>query len=66
MIHRFIIKKAFSGNVQFIIKSKSGKLIEHLSAFANEKEVLLRSGSKFKIIEIIRTDGHYKIKLEEI
>jgi hypothetical protein len=63
--------KKFDGNVVFEIMSKTGKLVEFLSEFSHEKEVLLRPGAKLfvkdKIVEVA-DDGSkvYRIFCEEI
>ena len=44
-------KRAFGGNVRFIIISKKGKNISHLSEFNGEAEVLFRPGMKFLVTE---------------
>jgi hypothetical protein len=40
---------ARSGQTRFIIQSKSGKLVENISEYTAEREVLFRSGTKFKV-----------------
>lgn len=60
------VSMAFQGNVQFIINSKKGKSIKHLSGFINEDEVLFNVKSKFKINKILEQDGKVKIFMEEI
>ena len=58
--------KKFNGNVQFIIKSKTGKKISHLSAFKNKEEVLLKRKAKYKIIKIVENGNSVEIYMDEI
>lgn len=59
--------KAFGGNVFFEITSKKGTMIEKLSDFESEKEVLFKAGQKFKVTDVIdKGSGNYFIKMEEI
>ncbi|WP_034842305.1 ADP-ribosyltransferase domain-containing protein [Endozoicomonas numazuensis] len=59
-------EKAFSGNTQIKIMSKSGVKIEDVSVISTESEVLFRPGTKFKVISKRRTGEKYFISLEEI
>lgn len=56
--------------VLFTVVHKDGKLIEELSDFEHEGEVLIKSKSKFKVVDIERTkrgkEGIYKIVLEQV
>jgi len=59
------------GNTVFIIASKTGKEIEQLSFYGsqnpqNEKEVLFKSKSKFKVIRVNDSQNITLISLEEI
>lgn len=58
----------FSGNVIFGIKSKAGAILEDISHYQNEKEVLFRAGSQFKVVKVERrsSGGNWYIELEEI
>lgn len=57
----------FSGNVLFKIRCKAGALVEDISHIHGELEVLLRSGTKFKIISMNeRSGGNWFIELEEM
>lgn len=57
----------FSGNVLFKIKCKAGALVEDISHVHGELEVLLRSGTKFKIVSMTeRSVGNWFIELEEM
>lgn len=42
--------RAQTGKTRFIIQSKSGKMIEKISEFTTEREVLFRSGTSFRVI----------------
>ncbi|MEY4064687.1 MAG: hypothetical protein RIR26_895 [Pseudomonadota bacterium] len=55
-----------SGNVLFVIQSKTGKMIEELSTFANEKEVLFAPGTVFKVISKTVEGKITKILMEQI
>lgn len=57
---------AFNGNVFYQITSKTGVKIEDLSRFSNEKEVLFRRGTKFRVTAMEVEAGNYVIKMEEI
>jgi hypothetical protein len=41
-------------------------MVEKLSEFDNEKEVLFKSNSQFKILEVIENNGSTLIRMEEI
>jgi len=63
----------FSNSPLFIIKSKYGKDIEKIAKFGvygipgqNEKEVLFRNDSKFKVLDISEEKDRITILLEEI
>lgn len=57
----------FGGNVLFKIRCKAGALVEDVSHFHGELEILLRSGTKFKIISMNeRSGGNWFIELEEM
>jgi hypothetical protein len=54
-------------NLLFEIKSKSGVFLNGMSEFPNETEVLLDKGSKFKILNIDKSNPkNIKITMEEI
>ena len=59
------------GNATFSILSKSGKSVQELSFYGsnssqNEQEVLFRSKTKFKILDVDNNNGDINIILEEI
>ncbi|HEU4613419.1 MAG TPA: ADP-ribosyltransferase domain-containing protein [Kofleriaceae bacterium] len=56
----------YAGNVQFRIKSKDGRLVESLSRYDNEKEVLFKPGSKFKVVDKERDGDRVVITMEEV
>lgn len=58
--------KAFSGEVTFKINSKNGKKIESLSNIPSEKEVLFKSGTRYKVLEKIEKYGTTFIELQEL
>jgi hypothetical protein len=41
--------RAMNGKIRFKIQSKSGKMVENVSRFYEEREVLFRSGTKFMV-----------------
>lgn len=60
-------------NIKFKIKSKHGKSIKLLSNFKEEKEILFKAGSKFKIKKYKRNEPDYwyhngsiEIEMDEI
>ncbi len=60
-------KQAFEGNVQFTIRSKTGRKIDALSEFPKEKEVLFPSGSEFVIIDqTYEKDGVLNITMKQV
>ena len=66
-----ILSFYFSESPLFIIKSKKGKEIEKIAKFGihsgqNEKEILFKSNSKFKVLEIREEENKIVITLEEI
>lgn len=56
----------FKGSVKFSIYSKRGVAVENLSQHPYEKEVLLNTGTQFKVLSIREADGTTYIKMEEI
>jgi NAD:arginine ADP-ribosyltransferase len=52
--------------VMFEIFSKNGKLIEKVSKFVNEQEVLFRRNSQFRVLDIEKRDSYVYILLQEI
>lgn len=50
----------------FEIFSKNGKLIEKVSKFVNEQEVIFRKNSKFRVLGIEKIDSYVYITLREI
>jgi hypothetical protein len=68
--------KAFDGPHNFVIKSKSGTVIEKISAHGineelhggiNENEVLFKAGQKFKVTNINEYEkGKWRIDMEEL
>lgn len=63
----------FSDSPLFIIKSKKGKNIEKIAKFGiddisgqNEKEILFRCNSKFKVLDIKEKNKKITIILEEV
>ena len=54
------------GNVLFVIQSKTGKMIEELSTFVNEKEVLFAPGTVFKVISKTVEGKNIKILMEQL
>ena len=59
-------QSAFKGNVRYEFLSKTGVMVEKLSEFDNEKEVLFKSNSQFKILEVIENNGSTLIRMKEI
>ena len=58
--------KKFGGNYEMRIESKKGKDIKNCSMFPNEEEVLFKTNSKFKIIDIDFDGRKYRIDIEEV
>lgn len=52
--------------VRITIQSKSGKLIEQVSALPQQREVLFRMGTQFKVLDYQEKDGKVWINLVEI
>jgi hypothetical protein len=63
---RLEVAQEFEGNVLFIIKSKTGKLIANISEYAYEDEVLFDIGSTFKVLSREFVSGVCHIELEEL
>ena len=66
-----VLSLYFSESPLFIIKSKKGKDIEKIAKFGidtgqNEKEILFRSNSRFKVLDIIEENSKIVITLEEV
>ncbi len=61
------ISTGFSGNVRFVIHSRTGRYIGMHSNFQNEDEVLIPAGSKFKVLDRQEDEkGNLEIVLSEI
>jgi hypothetical protein len=58
--------KAFDGNVQFIIASKSGAVLGNHAVEPEQEEVLFGTGSKFRVVAVERRDDVAVVELEEI
>lgn len=56
----------FGGNTLFVIKSKTGRMIDQLSSFENEAEVLFAPGTVFKVISRVVEGNVTKILMEQI
>ena len=66
-----LIASEYGGNTFFRIYSKTGKGIEKIAKFGmfdppNEKEVLFKSGRKFKVLEVTQQEIYSLITMEEI
>lgn len=59
-------QSAFKGSVRYEIISKTGVIIEDLSKFQHEKEVLFKPNTKFKILEIRENNEKISIIMEEL
>lgn len=60
------VAEDFGGNVNFVIKSKNGTVVEKLSNLPHEKEVLFKTNQEFKVTDFIDYGGAAEIHLEEI
>ncbi|NBX18412.1 MAG: hypothetical protein EBR09_13725 [Proteobacteria bacterium] len=60
------ISRKFSGNTLFVIKSKTGKMIDELSAFKSEQEVLFPPGTVFKVLGRTIDGKTTKILMEQV
>ena len=59
--------KSFSGNTKITIKSKNGvRVADTASVAPHEKEVLFKSGTKFRVLSRNTLNGFTVVKLEEI
>lgn len=56
----------FSGNTLFVIQSRTGKMIDEISTFANEAEVLFPPGTVFKVVSRVFDGKTTKILMEQI
>lgn len=59
-------EKAFKGEVQFKILSKSGRDVQKLSRVEAEQEVLFRPGTKFVVVDKVREGDQTIITMEEV
>lgn len=55
-----------SVNIVLEIKSKRGVILDGVTKFPNEQEILFDKGSEFKVIKVENIDGIDHIRLEEI
>lgn len=60
------IDKGFKGGAQFRIDGLHGKHIEQLSAHPDEREVLFKVGTRFRVIKKHEENGTTYIELEEV
>lgn len=57
----------FEGNVQFVVRGRTGKDIERLSGFReNEQEVLFDAYSRFRVVGREDRDEYVRIELKEV
>ncbi len=56
----------FGGNTLFVIKSKTGRMIDKLSSFENESEVLFAPGTVFRVLSRTVEGNVTKILMEQI
>ena len=56
----------WAGNVRFSITSKTGVKIEDISNHPGEKEVLMKAGTKFRVLEVDDRGKEYHITLLEV
>jgi hypothetical protein len=57
--------KPYAGKYQFTIQSRTGKVIDGLSAIPEEMEVLFKSGTSFKVINFTESNGVTYVNIEE-
>jgi len=60
------LDEKFNGEVQFTIRSKTGRNIEKLSDQPEEKEILFAPDSRFRVVSYSQNWEGYHIDLEEI
>lgn len=60
------LSRKFSGNTLFVIKSKTGKMIDELSSFKSEAEVLFPPGTVFKVLGRTIDGKTTKILMEQV
>lgn len=61
------IAKEFGLGASFVIRSRTGKLIDRFSARPDEQEVLFRPGTRFKVLSRVKTpEGVEEIVLDEV
>lgn len=59
-------ESAFDKNTMYQIKSKNGKQIEKFSLFSDEKEVLFKEGTQFRVKSVYYDENINIIEMEEI
>lgn len=59
-------KSPFTGTVEFVIYSRSGRRIEGYSNYPNETEVLFPAGTDFRVIKVEEGDESLRIWMKEI
>lgn len=58
---------SFPGNVRIVIQSRSGKEVEELSRFREEREVLFPTDARYRILEVREgMDGKTEVNVEEV
>lgn len=56
----------FRGNVRFVIHGRHGKLIEDISDFPNEREVLFKDKTRFQVLDVETQNNITIIIMQEI
>jgi SPP1 gp7 family putative phage head morphogenesis protein len=59
-------KEPFAGNVQYVIHSRYGRVVEALSPHPSEMEVLFAPRTRFRIVSIDATNLPVRIEMEEL
>jgi len=58
--------KAFSGNVRFYLISRNGREVSKWSAYPDEDEVIFKPGTRFRVLDFVRTGRDIEVFLEEV
>ena len=59
-------RKAFVGNVLFIIGSKNGRILGNYADKPGEDEILFAAGSEFEVVDVEHTTTKVVITLDEV
>lgn len=59
--------RPFKGRLRFLIEVKNGAVVDNVSVYGRrEAEVLMRTNTKFKVLNILEDNGNYYVHMKEL